>query len=128
MKRAIKNHLGDFIAICVLVVLAIVVSGYVLSHERLQLPFIGTSQFTLNAEFQTGQAVTPGQGQTVRVSGVQIGDIGGHRNPPLLNSPARLAPSRTPSAPSPPRGRPFSFRNALRGVDTVVPSRSEERR
>jgi phospholipid/cholesterol/gamma-HCH transport system substrate-binding protein len=76
MKRAIKNHLTDFIAILVLLVLAIVVSGYVLSHERLQLPFIGTSQFSINAEFQTGQAVTPGQGQTVRVSGVQIGDIG----------------------------------------------------
>src|SRR5438270_2113578 len=76
MKRAIKNHRTDFIAICVLVVLAIVVSGYVLSHERLQLPFLDTSQFSMNAEFQTGQAVTPGQGQTIRVSGVQIGDIG----------------------------------------------------
>jgi phospholipid/cholesterol/gamma-HCH transport system substrate-binding protein len=76
MKRAIKTHRVDFIAICVLVVLAVVVSGYVLSHERLQLPLIGTSQFSMNAEFQTGQAVTPGQGQTVRVSGVQIGDIG----------------------------------------------------
>src|SRR5512135_3106852 len=30
----------------------------------------------MNAEFSTAQAVTPGQGQTVRVSGVQIGDIG----------------------------------------------------
>jgi phospholipid/cholesterol/gamma-HCH transport system substrate-binding protein len=76
MKRAIKNHLGDFIAIVVLIVLAIVVSGYILSHERLQLPFIGTPQYSINAEFSTGQAVTPGQGQTVRVSGVQIGDIG----------------------------------------------------
>jgi phospholipid/cholesterol/gamma-HCH transport system substrate-binding protein len=76
MKRAIKNHLVDFIAIIVLVLLAIVVSGYVLSKERLQLPFIGTSQYTINAEFSTGQAVMPGQGQTVRVSGVQIGDVG----------------------------------------------------
>ena len=31
----------------------------------------------MNAEFSTAQAVTPGQGQTVRVSGVQVGDIGG---------------------------------------------------
>jgi phospholipid/cholesterol/gamma-HCH transport system substrate-binding protein len=77
MKRAIKTHLSDFIAICVLVVLAAVVSAYVLSHERLQLPFIGTSQYTINAEFSSAKAVTPGQGQTVRVSGVQIGDIGG---------------------------------------------------
>jgi phospholipid/cholesterol/gamma-HCH transport system substrate-binding protein len=75
MKRAIKNHLVDFIAICVLIVLAAAVSGYVLSHERLSWPW--SSQYTLNAEFQTGQAVTPGQGQTVRVSGVQIGNIGG---------------------------------------------------
>jgi len=76
MKRAIKTHLSDFIAILVLVILAVVVSGYVLSHERLQLPFIGTSQYTLNAAFSTAQAVTPGQGQSVRVSGVQIGEVG----------------------------------------------------
>ena len=77
MKRAIKTHAGDFAAIIVLILLAIVVTGYVLSHERLQLPLIGTSQYSINAEFSTGQAVTPGQGQTVRVSGVQVGDIGG---------------------------------------------------
>jgi phospholipid/cholesterol/gamma-HCH transport system substrate-binding protein len=74
MKRAIKNHRVDFIAIIVLVLLAAGVSGYVLSHERLTWPW--SSQYTLNAAFQTGQAVTPGQGQTVRVSGVQIGAIG----------------------------------------------------
>jgi phospholipid/cholesterol/gamma-HCH transport system substrate-binding protein len=74
MKRAIKNHLVDFSAIIVLIVLAIVVSGYILSHERLQWPW--SSQYSLNADFQTGQAITPGQGQTVRVSGVQIGSIG----------------------------------------------------
>ena len=33
----------------------------------------------LNAEFQTAQAVIAGQGQTVRVSGVRIGDIGARR-------------------------------------------------
>ena len=32
--------------------------------------------FKLNAEFSTAQAVIAGQGQTVRVSGVRIGDIG----------------------------------------------------
>ena len=46
-------------------------------HERLRFPFIESTPFTLNAEFSTAQAVTPGQGQTVRVSGVQIGEIGG---------------------------------------------------
>jgi phospholipid/cholesterol/gamma-HCH transport system substrate-binding protein len=76
MKRAIKNHLGDFVAILVLLVLAVVVSGYILNHERLRFPFIQSTPFTINAEFSTAQAVTPGQGQTVRVSGVQIGEIG----------------------------------------------------
>ncbi|MDQ6605610.1 MAG: MlaD family protein [Actinomycetota bacterium] len=77
MKRAIKNHSTDFAAILALLVLSVAVSGYVLSHERLRFPFIQSSPFTINAEFQTAQAVTPGQGQSVRVSGVQVGDIGG---------------------------------------------------
>src|ERR1700716_4236539 len=76
MRRAIKTHLVDFVAILALLLLAIVVSAYVLSKERLQLPFIGTAQYSINAEFSTGQAVMPGQGQTVRVSGVQVGDVG----------------------------------------------------
>ena len=77
MKRAIKTHISDFAAILVLLVLSVAVAGYVLSHERLRFPFIESSPFTMNAEFSTAQAVTPGQGQTVRVSGVQIGEIGG---------------------------------------------------
>lgn len=76
MKRAIKNHSGDFAAIIGLLILSIVVAGYILHHERLRFPFLDQTQFHLNAEFSTAQAVTPGQGQTVRVSGVQIGDIG----------------------------------------------------
>ena len=60
-----------------LLVLSVVVAGYILSHERFRFPFIQASPFTLNAEFSTAQAVTPGQGQSVRVSGVQIGQIGG---------------------------------------------------
>ena len=76
MRRAIKDHMGDFTAIIVLLVLSVVVAGYVLSHERLRFPFIESGPYTLNAEFSTAQAVTPGQGQSVRVSGVQIGEIG----------------------------------------------------
>ncbi|HEX8976863.1 MAG TPA: MlaD family protein [Solirubrobacteraceae bacterium] len=77
MKRAIRTHAGDFAAILVLLVLSVVVAGYILTKERLRFPFIQSSPFTLNADFSTAQAVTPGQGQSVRVSGVQIGQIGG---------------------------------------------------
>jgi phospholipid/cholesterol/gamma-HCH transport system substrate-binding protein len=76
VKRAITTHLSDFAAILVLLVLSVAVAGYVLHNERLRFPFIQSSPVTMNAEFSTAQAVTPGQGQTVRVSGVQIGDIG----------------------------------------------------
>jgi phospholipid/cholesterol/gamma-HCH transport system substrate-binding protein len=76
VKRAIKTHLVDFAAIIVLLLLSVVVAGYILNHERFRFPFIQSTPFTLNAQFSTAQAVTPGQGQTVRVSGVQIGEVG----------------------------------------------------
>jgi phospholipid/cholesterol/gamma-HCH transport system substrate-binding protein len=77
VKRAIRTHLGDFAAILVLLALSVVVAGYVLSHERFNFPFFSPGRFTMTAEFATGQAFTAGQGQSVDVSGVQIGQIGG---------------------------------------------------
>jgi phospholipid/cholesterol/gamma-HCH transport system substrate-binding protein len=77
MKRAIKMHTPDFVAILVLIVLAIVVVGYILHNEGFRFPLIQSTPFTVNAEFSTAQAVTPGQGQSVRVSGVQVGTLSG---------------------------------------------------
>jgi phospholipid/cholesterol/gamma-HCH transport system substrate-binding protein len=76
VKRAIRTHLRDFIAIIVLLVLSVGVAGYILNHERLRFPFIQSSPYTLNAEFSTGQALTPGQGQQVTISGVKVGEVG----------------------------------------------------
>ncbi len=49
------------------------------SHENLKLPswvpVLGKSYFTLKADFQTAQAVTPGQGQAVTIAGAKIGEI-----------------------------------------------------
>src|SRR5687767_765302 len=42
----------------------------------MRFPIIQDKPYVLKAEFQTAQAVIAGQGQTVRVSGVRIGDIG----------------------------------------------------
>jgi phospholipid/cholesterol/gamma-HCH transport system substrate-binding protein len=72
---AIRKHVKDFTAVIVLLVLAIGVSVYILHNERLRFPLVEAEPFHLKAEFSTAQAVTPGQGQTVRVSGVRIGDI-----------------------------------------------------
>jgi len=75
MKRAIREHWKDFGAIVGLLVITVLIAGYILSNERLRFPW-EASPMTINASFATAQAVTPGQGQSVRVSGVQIGLVG----------------------------------------------------
>jgi phospholipid/cholesterol/gamma-HCH transport system substrate-binding protein len=74
---AIRKHLKDFLAIVGLFVVALAVSLYILDNQRVRFPIIEPKPFQLKAEFSTAQAVIAGQGQTVRVSGVRIGDIGG---------------------------------------------------
>jgi phospholipid/cholesterol/gamma-HCH transport system substrate-binding protein len=77
VKRAIKTHLKDFLAIIALVIMSVLVAGYILTNERLALPFLSPSQYTINADFTEAKAVTPGQGQTVNISGVKVGEISG---------------------------------------------------
>jgi phospholipid/cholesterol/gamma-HCH transport system substrate-binding protein len=47
----------------------------ILQGQRLRIPILEERPFELRAELATGQAITPGQGQSVRVAGVKIGDI-----------------------------------------------------
>lgn len=71
MRRAIRQNGATFAAIVGLIAIAAAVGGYVLVHQRLQLPWEHT--YTVRAQFVTAQAVTPGQGQQVTVSGVDVG-------------------------------------------------------
>jgi phospholipid/cholesterol/gamma-HCH transport system substrate-binding protein len=73
--RAIRAHAKAFAAILGLVVIAAAVSLYIVTNQRLRLPW-QPKPYVLQAEFSTAQAVVAGQGQTVRVSGVRIGDVG----------------------------------------------------
>src|SRR5215210_5996015 len=75
MATAIRKHLKDFIAIAILIVVALAVSLIIVQEQRLRIPILEEKPFELKAEFQTAQAVVPGQGQTIRVAGVQIGDV-----------------------------------------------------
>ena len=45
------------------------------SSSRAGCPCSGANYYTLKAEFQTAQAVTPGQGQAVTIAGAKIGEI-----------------------------------------------------
>ena len=76
MTRAIRKHLGDFIAVLALFVLALGIGGYILSNQRLRFPLVQEKPFKVKVELPDAQAVQPGQGQTVRTAGVEIGQIG----------------------------------------------------
>jgi phospholipid/cholesterol/gamma-HCH transport system substrate-binding protein len=76
VRHAIRKHLRDFVAMIALAAVSIGVGGYVLSHQRLRFPLIEDKPFTIKAEFSDAQGVMPGQGQTVRVAGMRVGDIG----------------------------------------------------
>lgn len=76
MTKAIKDHLRDFLAIAGLIVIALTATWIIVQNQRLRIPVLEEKPFELKAELDTAQAVTPGQGQTVRVAGVRVGDIG----------------------------------------------------
>jgi phospholipid/cholesterol/gamma-HCH transport system substrate-binding protein len=77
VKTAIRKHLGDFIWLTALFVMAIGIAAYIVSQQesRSRIPFIEEKGFNLKAEFSDAQAVVPGQGQSVRVAGVEVGKI-----------------------------------------------------
>ncbi|HTU77682.1 MAG TPA: MlaD family protein [Solirubrobacteraceae bacterium] len=79
VRDQIERYRSAFIAVLSLVAIAAVVGGYILAHENLKLPswvpVLGHSYFKLDGEFQTAQAVTPGQGQAVTIAGAKIGEI-----------------------------------------------------
>jgi phospholipid/cholesterol/gamma-HCH transport system substrate-binding protein len=76
---AIRKHLVDFLAIIALIVVALIVAGVILANQRLALPGwvpgLGQDFTEVEAELSSAQAVTPGQGQTVNVAGVEVGEI-----------------------------------------------------
>lgn len=80
LRKSLKRYGVHLAAIVILVVASLGIAGYILSNQRLYLPawvpVVGTDFYVVNAEFASAQAVTPGQGQTVNVAGVPVGEIG----------------------------------------------------
>jgi phospholipid/cholesterol/gamma-HCH transport system substrate-binding protein len=77
--RAIRKHAVDVVAIIALILVAAVVAVVILANQRLAVPawvpLIGQEVTEIEAELASAQAVTPGQGQTVNVAGVEVGEI-----------------------------------------------------
>src|SRR4051812_26052547 len=74
MRRHVRPYLGHALALTGIVALALAVTGYIAVHQRVRFPW--EHERTILAEFSSAQAVTPGQGQTVNVAGVKVGEIG----------------------------------------------------
>ena len=75
MMTAIRKSLRPFIAVVVLIVFAGVISFYIFQKQRLRIPVLEEKPFQFQAEFDNAQGVVAGQGQTLRVAGVRIGDV-----------------------------------------------------
>ncbi|HEY3828207.1 MAG TPA: MlaD family protein [Solirubrobacteraceae bacterium] len=79
IRDQIERYRTAFIAVVVMIVIAAASAGYILAHERLSVPswvpFVGREHFVLRGEFQTAQAVAPGQGQEVTIAGAKVGEI-----------------------------------------------------
>lgn len=79
MKRAIGKHLRDFVSLFFIALVALLVAGYILSQVRFNppawVPVFGKDFYHLKVELESAQAVVPGQGQTVNIAGVKVGDV-----------------------------------------------------
>ena len=79
MTRAIREHLRDVIAIVALLAAGLLSVFVILANQRATLPdwvpIFGSDRFELKTELSSAQAVTPGQGQSVDLAGIRVGDI-----------------------------------------------------
>jgi phospholipid/cholesterol/gamma-HCH transport system substrate-binding protein len=74
LGRQLRRYAVELVAVLAIFGIALVVGGYILAHQRVRFPW--EDVYTIKADFTNAQAVTPGQGQTVAVSGVVVGEIG----------------------------------------------------
>jgi phospholipid/cholesterol/gamma-HCH transport system substrate-binding protein len=79
VRDQIERYRSAFIAVVTMIVIAVLVGGYILAHENIILPgwfpVLGKNYYTLKADLQTAQALTPGQGQAVTIAGAKVGEV-----------------------------------------------------
>jgi len=79
LSRQARGHRTDTIAIIVLAIAGIAMMLGIFTQQKASLPswlpLVGEEFDQISAEFATAQAVTPGQGQSVDIAGIQIGKV-----------------------------------------------------
>jgi phospholipid/cholesterol/gamma-HCH transport system substrate-binding protein len=76
VRDAVRKHLRDFVALIGIAAISLGVLGYILGHQRVRFPIVEDAPFQLWVELENARGVLPGQGQTVRVAGMRVGDVG----------------------------------------------------
>lgn len=70
----VRRELRYLVIIGAFMLLAGVIALYIVREQRLRFPW--EDRLQISAEFTSAQAVTPGQGQSVNIAGVKVGEIG----------------------------------------------------
>jgi phospholipid/cholesterol/gamma-HCH transport system substrate-binding protein len=77
--RIIRKFAANVTAMVFIALIAALVGGFILKNQRFTLPagvpFLGSDFVDYKATLPTAQSITPGQGQTVNVAGVPVGEL-----------------------------------------------------
>jgi phospholipid/cholesterol/gamma-HCH transport system substrate-binding protein len=77
MRMAVRKFWREFLAVLGLMVLAAGVAVYILNQQGFRFPLVEAGPKHISIQLSNAQAVEPGQGQTVRVAGIDVGRISG---------------------------------------------------
>ncbi len=79
LSRQSRGRSKDSIAIVVLIVAGLAMMLFIFTQQKASLPswapFVGEEFVHITGEFETAQAIAPGQGQAVDIAGIQVGKI-----------------------------------------------------
>src|ERR1700754_2220784 len=79
LSRQARGRRKDTIAIIVLAIAGLAMMIGIFTQQKAALPgwlpLVGEEFDHITAEFSTAQAVTPGQGQTVDIAGIEVGKV-----------------------------------------------------
>jgi phospholipid/cholesterol/gamma-HCH transport system substrate-binding protein len=75
LRLQIRRYARELLAAIALIAIGLITAVAILVHQNFRWPW--ESFYEVKAEFSTAQAVTPGQGQQVTISGVKVGDVAG---------------------------------------------------
>lgn len=74
LHPTVRREIRFLVVVLAFVALAGVIALYIVRQQRLRFPW--EDRLQVSAEFTSAQAVTPGQGQSVNIAGVKVGEIG----------------------------------------------------